>query len=300
MDTEVYINDPEALFMMMYENFIKGVKEEYYRGSAASLDEVWGSIEQEGFVDSVKENKRFIYHLYQMILNEYVKNGKGEIELNQMWKLFSKLMDNGLLPKDKKTERLYLDLGGEIIGDHRYRRFSGGSYGHSSEQDVVNRTKFLVAGLEVFDTTEYLFKAMDKAGKDCSPSAFWAYYGDFLKAIASVSPYEILTYLVLAEQVDRKDAPGGCWSNKAIWLADCAQELKNKIYYQNHYTFSEHEKEQLFGEDIEELYKKHIGSDELEEHEKEELDQYPQYIKKPSKRLYVKDSSFTYHTSSID
>jgi hypothetical protein len=286
--------EKDSLFVVLYRDLEREVKEERRGQSIPTLDELIDNIKQEGFVDRIESgaNIKFIYELYRTILNDYVKRGRGEFELNQMWKVFAKLSENGVQPVDQKSQHLYLTLAREVI-----------NFKYSDHIDTHNKIKFLTAGLDSFDSSLYFFRALNRVKGAAEVSAFFAYYADFIKAIAEVCPYEDLAYVILADQVKRKDAPGGSWNEKGIWIAECAEELRKKLYYYNHFAFSEFPEKMLFGKKIEQLVETHIGS--IEEGtldgEREELKKYPILIKKPSKRIYIPNHSpFYYHTTEID
>jgi hypothetical protein len=283
-------------FMSMYQNAKTEVDDNYdsrYK-RMPSIDELWGNINDEGFILKLEQylevDPIFIYKLYSCIINDFARFGYGVDYLNQIWKVFAKIEDNGIYPTDPKAQGLYLRLAAENIPSSLYEE----------NIDALNKTKFLIAGLDSFDTSQYFFGALGQLSVHIESSASYAYYADFLKKIAEVSHDEKLTYVILAEQIQRNDTSDKSWYHEGILLKESVEELRNLLYYDNHYVFSDDPNNQLFGKKIEELMKAHTQSF-FKRDEREALGEYPILIKKPSKMKYVfrKDNYRTEDSSDL-
>lgn len=283
------INDSSLLFMMMYKDFMSKF-DTNTRGWVVEHDELMESIEAEGFVERQTDAK-FIYGLYNVILNSYAKIGLGEVALAQMWQIFAKLEENGVMPTDQKAQALYLHLAKRLVE----------SYRQMSVIDIANKRKFMVAGLDSFDTTKYYLRALKIAENIRECSAFYAYYADFLREIASVGQYEALTYALLAEHTQIPFTQGVGWSDQGKWVVEQGKELRDKLYFDNHFSFSPYSSDLLLGKKVEEILDNQLGKKAFDEYdlqtEEKELAKYPGRIRKPSKRLYLLSGE---HLSTTD
>ncbi len=278
-------------FLSMYQKLVSEHTESRYR-KIVPLDELWENINVEGFVRNLEDNPdvdpMFINKLYSFIIKSYANNGYGAGYLNQMWKVFAKLEDNGILPIDKKEQALYIRLAAENIP----------SSGLGSERDVLNESKFLVAGLDSFDTSQYFFSALNQLKKHRDRSATYAYYADFVKTLSDVSYDEKLLYVLLAEQIQNKEVHDKGWWYEGETLKKSTEILRDQLYYGNHYVFSDIPEQQFFGEKIEDLIKKHDKSYSEYRDDSEAKGEYPTLIKKPSKRRFVTEKNNYYTTDS--
>lgn len=60
-------------FIKMYQDLEKELKEKKKYEYIPSLDILMNSIEQEGFIESAKDSPKFLYELYDIILNDYAR-----------------------------------------------------------------------------------------------------------------------------------------------------------------------------------------------------------------------------------